>query len=123
MTRLTLSLALAAASLAGAAALLTPAADAALPGTAFSAGKAFTAEFGSKRLTGYFMPQDGACALTLMIAESVDPDYARSPAARVQVAVAPGNGTLIGSGEGTAVSVTCASDAASVTLSKTQDGV
>lgn len=125
MTRLAFAAVLAA-SLAGAAALVTvPAADAFadLPGAEFKAGRAFTADFGSKHLVGYFMPENGACGLTLMLAERLDPDYAQGTGARIQMAVAPGKGAMVGSGEGTLVTVTCAADAAAVKVATQPNGV
>lgn len=125
LTRFAFAAALAA-SLAGAATLsLAPAADAFpnLPGAEFKAGKAFSADFGSKHMVGYFMPEAGSCAVTLMVAERLDPDYAQGTGARVQMAVAPGRGALIGSGEGTTVSVTCAADAAAVKVLTQPNGV
>jgi hypothetical protein len=63
---------------------------------------------GSKRAVGYFMGQAGECRLTLMIAEATDPDVATPPsAARLRLAMLPGQSANFGSAEGGEVTLTC----------------
>ncbi len=74
--------------------------------------QALSYELGSKRAIGYFQTVSGKCQLTLMIAESVDPDLAKpSSAARLSVAMLPGQSTALASEEGPSMTLTCGSDA------------
>jgi hypothetical protein len=74
--------------------------------------QALSYELGSKRAIGYFLTVGGKCQLTLMIAESVDPDVAKpTSAARLNVAMLPGQSTALASEEGQAMTITCGTDA------------
>jgi hypothetical protein len=73
--------------------------------------QAMSYELGSKRAIGYFQTVSGKCQLTLMIAEAVDPDVAQpTSAARVSLAMLPGQSTALASEEG-AMTLTCGTDA------------
>ena len=65
-------------------------------------------QLGSKRAIGYFVNNDGTCQVTLMIAESVDPDVAQPPsAARMSFGMTPGQSLALGSVEGESMVATC----------------
>jgi hypothetical protein len=67
---------------------------------------------GSKRAVGYFQSVAGKCQLTLMIAEAVDPDVAQPPsAARMSLAMSPGQSVALGSAEGESMTATCGAGA------------
>jgi hypothetical protein len=74
----------------------------------FRAAEAMTYVIGSKRAVGYFQSVSGKCQLTLMIAEAVDPDVAKPPsAARMSLAMMPGQSVALGSAEGETMTATC----------------
>ena len=67
---------------------------------------------GSKRAIGYFTRGHEKCELTLMIAEAVDLDAANPlSAARVRLALRPGEGAGVDSEEGQSIDLTCGPDA------------
>jgi hypothetical protein len=70
---------------------------------------------GSKRVIGYFTSGNGECRLTLMLAEEVDPMMSEPPsAARIVVALRPGQHASVDSAEAEAMQVTCEGAANSV---------
>jgi hypothetical protein len=74
----------------------------------FHATEAMSYVIGSKRAVGYFQNVSGKCQLTVMIAEAVDPDVAMPPsAARVSLALIPGQSVALGSAEGETLTATC----------------
>jgi hypothetical protein len=74
----------------------------------FKPSEGMTYVLGSKRAVGYFLNAKGACQVTLMIAEAVDPDLAQpTSAARMTVAMAPGQSMTLGSAEGESMVATC----------------
>jgi hypothetical protein len=82
-------------------------------------------ELGSKRAVGYFEPRNGKrlvtfkCLVTLMIAEKVDPDQARpSSAARLSLAMLPGQSAALASEEGTSMEITCGAGAETVAVKR-----
>jgi hypothetical protein len=78
----------------------------------YRAAQAISYELGSKRAVGYFLTRDGMCQLTLMIAEATDPDLAPPPsAARLSVAIQPGQSAALASAEGGSMLLTCGSGA------------
>jgi hypothetical protein len=78
----------------------------------FKPAQAMSYVVGSKRAVGYFMAQTGECRLTLMIAEATDPDVGTPPsAARLRLAMVPGQSANFGSAEGGEVTLTCGSRA------------
>jgi hypothetical protein len=78
----------------------------------FRAMEAMSYELGSKRAVGYFQKSAGKCQLVLMIAELVDPDVAKpGSAARLSLAMAPGQSATLASEEGQGMVVTCGADA------------
>jgi hypothetical protein len=77
-------------------------------------------QLGSKRAVGYFEPRNGKCLVTLMIAEKVDPDQARpSSAARLSLAMLPGQSAALASEEGTSMQLTCGAAAETVAVKLT----
>ena len=74
----------------------------------FHATEAMSYVIGSKRAVGYFQSVSGKCQLTLMIAEAVDPDVAMPPsAARMSLALVPGQSVALGSAECETMTATC----------------
>ena len=73
----------------------------------FRAIEGISYQLGSKRAVGYFEAPHGKCLVTLMIAEKVDPDQARpSSAARLSLAMLPGQSAALASEEGTSMQLT-----------------
>jgi hypothetical protein len=108
---------LAAAALAGlAATAIATSAEADQPGSrSYVATQAINHSFGSKRAVGYFAAQNGACALTMFLAEAEEGHVAPS-AARVKVTVKPGESAELASAEGQSLEVKCGKDAAAVEI-------
>ncbi len=78
----------------------------------FKAAQGLIYVIGSKRAVGYFQTVAGKCQLTLMIAEAVDPDVAQPPsAARMILAMSPGQSVALGSAEGESMTATCGAGA------------
>jgi len=78
----------------------------------YRATQALTYVMGSKRAVGYFQTVAGKCQLTLMIGEAVDPDTAQPPsAARMILAMSPGQSVALGSAEGESMLATCGAGA------------
>lgn len=72
-------------------------------------------DFGSKTLSGYFMRQDAACALSVMVAEKADADVTPSQTpARLRLVLQPGQVVGLDSEEGRSVNLTCGPDAATL---------
>jgi hypothetical protein len=105
---------LAAGAIAGAASANRTSAD------TYRSTQAITYELGSKRAIGYFISQNGQCQVTLMIAELVDPEVARpTSAARLSVAMMPGQSATVDSEEGAAMVLTCGSRAETMNVTRT----
>ncbi|HEY1864235.1 MAG TPA: hypothetical protein VGG77_11240 [Roseiarcus sp.] len=69
-------------------------------------------EFGSKAMSGYFVPQGSVCLVTLMIIEKNDPDrLSPTTAARVRLMLEPGQVAGLDSEEGRSLNFTCGDDA------------
>ena len=76
-------------------------------------------EFGSKRAIGYYLSKDGACQLTLMLAEAVDPDVSEATsAARLRLSMMPGQSAGLGSEEGESIVLTCGSGAQTMSVER-----
>jgi hypothetical protein len=72
-------------------------------------------EFGSKSMSGYFVQEDSACLVMLMIAEKSDPEMSLAPSpTRVRLALNPGQIAGLDSEEGRSLNVTCGADAATL---------
>lgn len=79
----------------------------------YGASQAINHSFGSKRAIGYFAAKDGACALTMFVAEAEDGHVAPT-AARVKFTVKAGESAELASAEGQNLEVKCGKDAAAV---------
>lgn len=72
-------------------------------------------DFGSKTMSGYFIRQDAACAVTVMITEKADPDLSATlTPARLRLVLQPGQVVGLDSEEGRSVNLSCGPDAATV---------
>ena len=72
--------------------------------------------FGSKAMSGYFVQEDSVCRVTLMVAERIDPNLPQLTAARVRLALEPGQVAGIDSEEGRSLNLTCGEGAATVVV-------
>lgn len=70
--------------------------------------------FGSKHAVGYFAPKDGACAMTLFLAETAPEGESVPSAARVKLTVKPGDRAELGAVEGQSIELVCGTNAATV---------
>ena len=77
---------------------------------------------GANGFSGFFQRQDGKCALTLMFFKPMqsDEDLPDKSAARVQVAIPPGEKVRIGSAEGEALLLSCNENASTVSVAHPQ---
>jgi hypothetical protein len=72
-------------------------------------------EFGSKSMSGYYVREDRACLVMLMIAEKNDPEMSMAPSpTRVRLTLNPGQIAGLDSEEGRSLNVTCGADAATL---------
>jgi hypothetical protein len=72
-------------------------------------------EFGSKSMSGYYVQEDSACLVMLMIAEKADPEMSLAPSpTRVRLTLNPGQIAGLDSEEGRSLNVTCGADAATL---------
>lgn len=86
-------------------------------------GQGFTMDLGSKHAVGYFVKNEEACALTLMVAERVDPDLVTpTTGARLRVSVPAGQNASLETGEGAGLSIGCGTDAASIDVRPLANG-
>jgi hypothetical protein len=83
-------------------------------GDQYKAAQGIIETFGSKHAVGYFAQQDGACAMTLFLAEANDEGNRVPTAARVRINVKAGDKAELGSVEGQSVEIVCGSDASTV---------
>jgi len=68
--------------------------------------------FGSKSMSGYFVRESGACAVTLVISEKSDPDHLLpTTPTRVRLVLNPGQGAGFDSEEGRSLDIMCGPDA------------
>ena len=71
--------------------------------------------FGSKSMSGYFVRESGACAVTLMISEKSDPDdFVSTTPTRVRLVLNPGQAAGLDSQEGRSLNMTCGAGAATL---------
>jgi hypothetical protein len=77
----------------------------------------FSYQFGTKLAVGYFQPLSGNCRITLMIAEMIHPEEAKSlSAARLSLPLHPGESATLSSEEGASIELTCGVDARTVNV-------
>lgn len=75
-------------------------------------------QFGSKAMSGYFVPQGSVCLVTLMISERSDPDRpSPATAARVRLVLEPGQIAGLDSEEGRSLNLTCGGGAKTLVVS------
>ncbi len=67
--------------------------------------------FGSKLAAGFFLQRDGACALSIFLAENAKEDM---PPSRLQVKVAPGDNVKLNSTEGAVLEIKCGAQGATM---------
>ncbi|MGE0121056.1 MAG: hypothetical protein AB7S71_24160 [Dongiaceae bacterium] len=74
-------------------------------------------DLGSKSAIGYFLRESGECRIILMIAEKADPEAGPMPsAARLRLALRPGQGAGLDSAEGRSIDLTCGDEATTLTV-------
>jgi hypothetical protein len=101
-----------------AAATVTSSASTALPGqTSYIPMQAIGYDLGSKLAIGYFVREAGACQVVLMIDENADPEKGlRQTAARLRLALLPGQVAGLDSEEGRSLDLTCGEGAATLVV-------
>jgi len=106
--------------IAGVAAVATVASSAstALPGeTTYMPMQAISHDLGSKAAIGYFVREDGACQVVMMIGEKTDAEAASTfSAARLRLALLPGQRAGVDSEEGRSIDLTCGAGADTLTV-------
>lgn len=97
--------------MAGAVAALDP--SAAMEGHAVhDPNQSISYEFGSKLASGYFVRESATCVIFLMVADRYDPEAPLPPAAaRIRLALRPGQIIGLDSEEGRSLNLTCGADA------------
>ena len=76
-------------------------------------------DIGSKSMHGYFVRENGACSVILMIAEKIDPETATPvSAARVRLMLQPGEVASLDSEEGRSLNFTCGGSAATLLVNE-----
>jgi hypothetical protein len=90
----------------------------ALPGeTTYVPMQAISHDLGSKAAIGYFVREAGACQVVMMIGEKVDAETASmSSAARLRLALLPGQRAGLDSEEGRSIDLTCGEAADTLTV-------
>lgn len=91
----------------------------AIPTETYRATEVISHMLGSKQTVGYFRTVNGQCELTLMVAETVDPDQAMpGSAARLHFALHPGQRAALASEEGPEMMLVCGAGAATVEVTR-----
>jgi hypothetical protein len=72
--------------------------------------------FGSKAMSGYFVPQNSVCVVTLMIVERSSPDLPLPTAARIRLMLDPGQVAGLDSEEGRSLNFTCGENATTLVV-------
>ena len=83
----------------------------------YKSAEAISQDFGSKRAAGFFLRQDGACAMTMFLTEDGDGSVAPS-ATRVKFTLKPGAKAEFSSVEAQTMELSCAADASLVEVRK-----
>ena|SRR5579871_3338363 len=73
-------------------------------------------EIGSKKISGYFVKRESACAVTVMVIDAGSPEPSSTTAARIRFTLNPGQVGGIDSEEGRSINVTCGPDANAVVV-------
>jgi len=91
----------------------------AIPTETYQATEVISHMLGSKQTVGYFRTVNGQCELTLMVAETVDPDQDMpGSAARLHFALHPGQRAALASEEGPEMMLVCGAGAATVEVTR-----
>ncbi len=77
---------------------------------------AFVEDIGGKQVVGYYLAQDEACAVTMMIAEVPGEAAAPTTAARVSFALPPTARATVESALGGRLALTCGADAGTLVV-------
>jgi hypothetical protein len=105
------------AMIASVAAVAMSAAPAAGDEATYSPMQSISHDLGSKSAIGYFLRDAGECQIVLMIAENADPESGPLPsAARLRLALRPGQAAGLDSEEGRSIDLTCDDEAATLTV-------
>jgi hypothetical protein len=90
----------------------------ALPGeTTYVPMQAISHDLGSKAAIGYFIREAGACQVVMMIGEKADAEAASTlSAARLRLALLPGQRAGVDSEEGRSIDLSCGEGAATLTV-------
>jgi hypothetical protein len=93
-------------------------ASTALPGeTTYVPMQAISHDLGSKAAIGYFIREAGTCQVVMMIGEKADAESASmSSAARLRLALLPGQRAGVDSEEGRSIDLTCGDAANTLTV-------
>ena len=74
-------------------------------------------DLGSKSAIGYFVREAGECQIVVMIAENTDPESGPMlSAARLRLALRPGQAAGLDSEEGRSIELSCGDEAATLTV-------
>ena len=85
------------------------------PNETYRATEVISHVLGSKQAVGYFLTVNGQCALTLMVAEAIDPDRnVPGSAARLRFALHPGERAALATEEGPEMVLVCGAGAATI---------
>jgi len=83
--------------------------------TSYVPMQAISYDLGSKLAIGYFISEAGACQVVLMVGENADPETGtRLTAARLRLALLPGQVAGLDSEEGRSLDLTCGEGAATL---------
>jgi hypothetical protein len=105
------------ASVAVVAAVASNAAPAAGDRATYKPMQSISHDLGSKSAIGYFLRESGECRIVLMIAEKADPEAGPMPsAARLRLALRPGQGAGLDSADGRSIDLACGDEAATLTV-------
>jgi hypothetical protein len=111
------------ASVAAAAAVASSAAPAAGDQATYGPMQSISHDLGSKSAIGYFLREAGECQIVLMIAENADPESGPMlSAARLRLALRPGQAAGLDSEGGRSIDLTCGDEAATLTVRSGQFG-
>src|SRR4051812_20227626 len=95
--------------------LLARVAAAAEPGTVGPMA-AFVQDIGGKQVVGYYLAENSACDVTMMVGDSLAEDMPATSAARVHFALPAAASATVESAEGGKLAVTCGPDAGTLVV-------
>jgi hypothetical protein len=81
-------------------------------------------DLGSKSAIGYFVREAGECQVVVMVAENTDPESGPMlSAARLRLALRPGQAAGLDSEEGRSIELSCGDEAATLTVRSGPSGI